>query len=193
MSYRSALSASFPGGSLPKLNYFPNHLGDNSSDAGTPIERCRRPTIAWPGTALPATPAAAAAAAATAAVQAYSPDAAVVIAEDTHDEERQQQQLLTEPLLLPASPVKDDLTGVGVQQHWGSALWFELHMVLLLALPTVVTSAAQQVIIITSQVGKAAVCSVAGDTVGNSSLEHNQLHMLIEAAAPCIATQSSYL
>jgi hypothetical protein len=40
----------------------------------------------------------------------------------------------------------------GVQQRWGSGLWFELRTVLLLALPTVITSAAQQVIIITSQV-----------------------------------------
>jgi hypothetical protein len=147
MSYRSALSASFPGGSLPKINFLHSHLGDNTSDAGTPIERCRRPTIAWPSstTAAASTPTAAAAAATT-TVHFQSPDAAVVIAEET---EEQQQQQLTEPLLLPASPVKEP----SVQQQWGSGLWFELRMVLLLALPTVITSAAQQVIIITSQVG----------------------------------------
>jgi hypothetical protein len=48
--------------------------------------------------------------------------------------------------------VKDAGAGAEAQQGWGSALWFELRMVLLLALPTVITSAAQQVIIITSQV-----------------------------------------
>jgi hypothetical protein len=158
MSYRSALSASFPGGSLPKINFLHNHLGDNTSDAGTPIERCRRPTIAWPSstTTAASTPTAAAAAAAAATAGHFqSSDAAVVIAEETDEQQQQQQQQqqLTEPLLLPASPVKE--VGVvvdGVQQRWGSGLWFELRMVLLLALPTVITSAAQQVIIITSQV-----------------------------------------
>jgi hypothetical protein len=149
MSYRSALSASFPGGSLPKLNFLHSHLGDNTSDAGTPIERCRRPTIAWPSSTTAATPTAAAAAAAAAA-HFQSPDADVVIAEETYE---QQQQQLSEPLLLPVSPVKEAGVVVdGVQQRWGSGLWFELRMVLLLALPTVITSAAQQVIIITSQV-----------------------------------------
>lgn len=147
MSYRSALSASFPGGSLPKISHFQSHFGDNSSDAGTPIERCRRPTIAWPTTTQTATPTAAATPAATTVQEeGQSPDAAVVIAEDTEE----QLQQLTQPLLVPASPVKD----AGVQQQsWGSALRAELGMVLQLALPTVVTSAAQQVIIITSQVG----------------------------------------
>ncbi|KAF6252626.1 hypothetical protein COO60DRAFT_507012 [Scenedesmus sp. NREL 46B-D3] len=146
MSYRSALSASFSGNSLPRLSYLQGHLGDNTSDAGTPVERCRRPTVAWPPTTTTASvthPAAAAAA------DAESPDAAVMIAEET--DEQQQQQQLTEPLLLPASPSKEAEAGAGVQHCRGSGLWLELRMVLVLALPTVVTSAAQQVIIITSQ------------------------------------------